>query len=345
MSNNPTVALIAPFGVIFLALLSTGVARSIYSSEAALPKSFDQTAWEVLVASTGDSSTVFQNENPVAWRKWTTAQEVYQSNPAPPPLEAPFEYPSMRSLQCGQSGQNPKSTDVNARCEVIFLDPFATQYVVAKGLSMRENLNRVALEGLKYPNNAKEIKTEWIPIDNSPSNYIIGRTADGARYGLVAFHMKAKVLDSQWLWATWIKKGSLPTGYPTHDSFGQSTDPTVSQAFKSLLDSNGASILQNYLLIGTQTNDDLAKKTQLGNPLIEGLDPTLKVSSCIGCHQNAAVSKVGGWAVPNDPKRMSSSNPLPPGKNSTDNDWVSVETSTCHHSNNNCTERATAAIK
>ena len=284
----------------------------------------DQIAWQILAQSTGPAATATA-DTPVAWRLWATSQDAY-GNAA---LPASFVFPAVRPLPCQRSTQNSGSTALVAQCEVIFLDPVATKFVATNHLGIREDVRDLAAKGLHFYDQSKEIKTEWIPIADSDTDYIVAYNGNN-RYGLVAFHMKAKVLpNSKWLWATWIQKNRVPSGFPTKGAIDPSLQPAVP-------------ILSNYLLIGTQTDVDLARGTLLGNPLIEGLkDPTLQSSSCVGCHQNAAVAPNGSWpGVPNRLPLLTQLRNLPPNQHPTDSDFGPPAKSLCHSHSNDCTDQA-----
>ncbi len=326
-----------PIGACVLCILAARAVQQPQDSQAN-----DQLAWQTVAENTKafSSASNTTQETAVSWRLWATSQDVYGSAPQSP---AAFVFPNMRPLPCRQSAQNPKATALSAKCEVVFINPVATQYTVQNGLPKRETLISVAQTGLSFPDQSITLKTEWIPITSKQSDFVIGLKG-GERYGLVAFNMKAKVLpNSQWLWATFIQKDHLPPGLQTKDSFGLKPDhSSISMPLQTLLASDDASVLSNYVLIGTQTNLDLGTKGLLGNPLIEGLtDPTLQHSSCVGCHNTASISRNGLWWQPSVLKNASP--PIPPGKLTTDGDWGAAGKAKCGHVGNDCIDGQAAA--
>jgi hypothetical protein len=219
---------------------------------------------------------------------------------------------------------------------VVFINPVAVQYIIQNGLPTRETLIKVAKQGLVFPGQSIELKTEWIPLTPSQSNYVTAMRGT-QRYGLVAFHLKAKVLpNAQWLWATFIHKDRLPAGFQVRDLFGRDPDGSISAALQALFVSEHTSILADYLLIGTQTNLDLSTgNVLLGNPLIEGLaDPKLQHSSCAGCHNSASISDNGVWSQPSVQQNPSPG--LQPGMFPTDDDWGTAGKPVCNQAGIGC---------
>jgi hypothetical protein len=326
--------------LLFLCVL-LAIARTRSPQATAAPQSTkanDQLAWQTLAQSTGPSSGAAP-ETPVAWRLWATSQEIFGAAPLPP---ASVVFTSMRPLACRQSVQNPNVANPAAQCEIVFVNSVAANYIAKNGLTERRQVITVATHGLRFPDQSIEIKTEWIPLIASQTNYVVGLNGS-SRYGLVAFHLKAKVLpNSQWLWATFIQKDKLPKGFQIQDAYGLKPDRSISTDLQTLLTNQGASVLANYLLLGTQTNLAFGPNSLLGNPLIEGLtDPTLQHSSCVGCHNLASISKVGTWW---QPSVLATANPSrPSGQLGTDNDWGAAGKPLCQRPGNACLDGQTSS--
>lgn len=261
-----------------------------------------QQAWQLLAE---NSRSLHDSPGEVGWRHWATSHEAYQPQNSSPPPPQPYFFDKAETLPCSRSAQNLDSTDPIAQCEVIYENPIITGYILQHRLFVRQMIIHDAHDGsLKFPPESVVMKTEWLPISTSSENYVT-TSKDGMTYGLVAFHMKAKVLNnnSQWLWATFIQRDELAKFkatnkpfLPPNDPFGTKPGNTgVSDSLHRLLQSRNVAILEHYVLLGTQTDHSLDTRGLLGNPLIEGLNPdlTIQKTSCVGCHQYARIDTDG----------------------------------------------------
>jgi len=288
-----------------LACLSLFILSGLAGSDV---NSDDQQAWAVLADISGPIKGALPGETPVGWRLWSVQAEVFPAPESTAPPDSTGIYNKFRPLECVAQVQQPTTIDNKPQCELVFLNEPAVTYILKNGIYLRPGLIKAAIsqEGIHLPQKgadiAREIKTEWRAIaDGERSRYIAAmmRPIAGPSpqlFGLVAVHLITHE-NPKWLWATWIHqdyKDYAVHSIGLHDSFGVDAKGGVSEVLQDMLKAKNAPILQNYNLIGTQS--DPVKTPRMGNPMIEG--PHLGYASCMGCHGYASLRQDGSWPGP-----------------------------------------------
>jgi hypothetical protein len=152
---------------------------------------------------------------------------------------------------------------------------------------------------------SKEVKAEWLPLDESQKNRYFWRYGptgpDGKRqlYGLVALHIITKDLPN-WFWADFghrdCEEGRAGCSRFCADNGNEPRDRTTRgpngspgpHGVQGVRKETEGTVWANYILRGTQTDFVTAtgQPTVLSNPVIEDFE---QISSCMTCHSRATV--------------------------------------------------------
>jgi hypothetical protein len=163
---------------------------------------------------------------------------------------------------------------------------------------------------ISFPLESMEVKANWVPVGNrSPAEYHVNTASDNKRYALVSMHVISKQVPN-WTWATFEHKDNPGRCdiIGCHDRFGAVVqdvapnpapdgryNPCVkSAALKKLFADAGLPPLwENYCLKGSQVDFVTATglPTGLGNSVTES--GFVDTSSCMTCHDRAAVGSTG----------------------------------------------------
>jgi hypothetical protein len=142
---------------------------------------------------------------------------------------------------------------------------------------------------------SKEIKAEWLQIDDSQKDRYLWRESSGKVYGLVALHIITKDLPT-WFWADFghvdCETGTPPCSYKKDEGIdpkdSTTRGPRATRGSNGVRKETAKSVWRYYILRGTQTGFTKpdGEPQQLSNPVIEN---PIQNTSCITCHAYAAI--------------------------------------------------------
>jgi hypothetical protein len=224
--------------------------------------------------------------------------------------------------QAANEGCNSNTWSKRTICEEARINPDAQSYIVSQGLVTKKG--QIAFINAKktfdFTAPAVEIKADWIKLNScsSPPKDVHVEQVNGSCYALGGIHLISKLID-KWIWATFEPQNTTtnpqrcvvlgcndPWGSNPPTTQGSSTQLTAALA-DLMTQANLAPEWRNYRLDGVQT-DFLSdgKPTRLGNSIIEGDNAalpaggpaTMKVSSCITCHNFSTINTQGDSMTP-----------------------------------------------
>jgi hypothetical protein len=292
--------------------------------------------WETWgLASGGDQSEVFRPDGsrPVAWEHMdrTHRRLILDKNLEREMIDSILEASETLKLQKVQAERRgkagvrnneqrifpPEGNTQEARMNRSTFDSIVDKFRMYNADGLEDLWNKANQNGdrslISLPAFSKEVKAEWMPIEESDKPRYLWRTDEKKQvWGLVSLHIITKDLPN-WFWADFGHidcEGGVgacasikppidpPVDHTTRGPNG--TGPGAGPEGRSGVRREAVgTVWANYILRGTQTDfiKSTGRPTTLFNPLLEG--STIR-SSCISCHALAAVGQPKSGEIPKD---------------------------------------------